>query len=79
MSAFLVDTSFLISLADPGRPNHAKAAACFREALRQLQRDAGDDRSVVKDDAKLIARPILLRAGFDSAGFNNGQKGLLST
>ena len=159
MSAFLVDTSFLISLADPGRPNHATAAAYFKEALRQgvplylsaiaasefqvkqavtdlplrnfevlpfnidhamqagllmrhLQRDTGDDRSVVKDDVKLIAqaicesmthvltedartlvkylerfnasgecivRPILLREGFDSAWFNNGQKGLPGT
>ena len=105
MSAFLVDTSFLISLADPGRPNHATAAAYFREALRrgvppylsaiavsefrvkqavtdlplrnfevlpfnidhamqagllmrQLQRDTGDDRAVVKDDVKLIAQAI---------------------
>lgn len=105
MSAFLVDTSFLISLADPARPNHAAAEAYFREALRQgaplylsaiaasefqvrqavtdlplrnfvvlpfnidhamqagllmrrLQRDAGDDRAVVKDDVKLIAQAI---------------------
>ena len=35
MSAFLVDTSFLISLADPTRPNHSAADAYFREALRQ--------------------------------------------
>ncbi len=33
MSAFLVDTSFLISLADPGRPNHQVAKSYLREAL----------------------------------------------
>lgn len=159
MSAFLVDISFLISLAGPQRPNHATAMAYFREALRQgvpmylsaiaasefqvkqavtdlplrnfevlpfnidhamqagllmrrMQRDAGDDRAVVKDDIKLIAqaicesithlltedartlakyldrlrdtgecvvRPILLKDGFDSAWFSNGQRGLPGT
>lgn len=105
MSAFLVDTSGLISLADPARPHHAAAVAYFREALRQgvplylsaiaasefqvkqavtdlpmrnfvvlpfnidhamqagllmrqIKRDVGDDRSVVKDDVKLIAQAI---------------------
>ena len=100
MTAFLVDTSFLISFADPQRPNHATAAAYFREALhrsvplylyavaasefqvkqavtdlplrnfivlpfnfdhamtagllmRQLDREPGDRRDVVKDDVKL--------------------------
>jgi len=159
VSAFLVDTSYLISLANPARPHHDAALAFFREALRQgvplylsaiaasefqvkqavtdlplrnvevlpfnidhamqagllmrqLQRDADDDRAVVKDDVKLIAqaicesmthvltedaqtlvkylrrfnaaghcavRPILLRDGFDSAWFNNGQRGLPGT
>ena len=105
MSAILVDTSFLISLADPGRPNHAVAEAYFREALRRgvplylsaiaasefqvrqavtdlplrnfeilpfnidhamtagllmrdLRRDAEDDRAMVKDDVKLISQAI---------------------
>lgn len=31
----LVDTSFLISLADPGRKHHAVAVQCLREALRR--------------------------------------------
>lgn len=159
MSAFLVDTSFLISLADPKRPHHDAAMAYFREALRRgvpmylsaiaasefqvrqavtdlplrnfevlpfnidhamqtgllmrkLSRDGGDDRVAVKDDIKLIAqaicesmthlltedartlvkylerlcavgecsvRPILLKDGFDSAWFNNGQRGLPGT
>ena len=159
MSAFLVDTSFLISLANPGRLNHEAALAYFREALRQgvslylsaiaasefqvklavtdlplrnfvvlpfnidhamqagllmrqLQRDAVDDRAVVKDDVKLIAQaicesithlltedartlvkylerfnaagecavqPILLKNGFDSAWFSNGQRNLPGT
>jgi predicted nucleic acid-binding protein len=35
LSAFLVDTSFLISLADPGRPNHDTAKSYLREALRR--------------------------------------------
>lgn len=35
MISFLVDTSFLISFADPGRPNHAAATAYFREALQR--------------------------------------------
>lgn len=35
MSAFLVDTSFLISLADPGRPNHEAANSYLREALHR--------------------------------------------
>lgn len=105
MSAFLVDTSALISLADPARPHHAAAVAYFREALRQgvplylaaiaasefqvkqavtdlpmrnfvvlpfnidhamqagllmrqIKRDAADDRAVVKDDVKLIAQAV---------------------
>lgn len=103
--SFLVDTSFLISFADPGRPHHAAAAAYFREALqrdvplyfsaiaasefqvkqavtdlplrnfivlpfnfdhamtagllmRQLDRESGDRRDVVKDDVKLIAQAV---------------------
>lgn len=35
MSAFLVDTSFLISLADPARPNHEVAKRYLREALHR--------------------------------------------
>lgn len=35
MSVFLVDTSFLISLADPGRPNHEVAKRYLREALHR--------------------------------------------
>lgn len=105
MIAFLVDTSFLITLADPARPNHSVAETYFREALergvplylsaivasefqvgqavtdlplrhfevlpfnidhamtaglllRDLRRDAGDDRVAVKDDIKLIAQAI---------------------
>ncbi len=34
MSAILVDTSFLISLADPNRKHHDAAVSYFREALR---------------------------------------------
>lgn len=34
MTSVLVDTSYLITLADPARPNHAVAVAYFREALR---------------------------------------------
>ena len=159
MSAFLVDTSYLISLADPGRAHHQVAASYLREALRRgvplylsaiaasefqvkqavtdlplrnfkvlpfnidhamqagllmrvLKRDVGDDRGAVKDDVKLIAqaiceslthvltedaqtlvkyvkrlneagqcdvKPILLADGFDTAWFNNGQRGLPGT
>jgi predicted nucleic acid-binding protein len=159
LSAFLVDTSFLISLADPSRPHHAAAVAYFREALRQgvpmylsaiaasefqvkqpvtdlplrnfevlpfnidhamqagllmrhIRRETGDDRAVVKEDVKLIAQAIcesithvltedartlaryldqlraagelsvqviLLKDGFDSAWFHNGQRGLPGT
>jgi len=158
VSAILLDTSYLISLADPARAHHLTAVSYLREALkrgvplylsavaasefqvkqavtdlplrnfevlpfnidhamtagllmRNLQRDASDDRSAVKDDVKLIAqaiceslthiltedaqtlvkylkrlnkdgassvRPILLADGFDSAWFDNGQRGLLS-
>ena len=35
MSAFLVDTSFLITLADPGRTHHGVAKSYFREALER--------------------------------------------
>ena len=35
MSAFLVDTSFLISLADRDRKHHAVARSYFREALKR--------------------------------------------
>ena len=33
MSAFLLDTSFLITLANPARPNHVTAKLYYREAL----------------------------------------------
>lgn len=158
MSAILLDTSYLISLADPTRVHHQAAVSYLREALkrgvplylsaiaasefqvkqavtdlplrnfevlpfnidhamtagllmRDLKRDGSDDRSTVKDDIKLIAqaiceslthiltedaqtlvkylrrlneagtsivKPILLAEGFDSAWFDNGQRGLLS-
>ncbi len=158
MSAILLDTSYLISLADPARAHHPAAVGYLREALKRgvplylsaiaasefqvkqavtdlplrnfevlpfnidhamtagllmrgLARDATDDRSAVKDDIKLIAQaiceslthiltedahtlvkylrrlnaagtcavqPILLADGFDSAWFDNGQRGLLS-
>ena len=154
MSAILIDTSFLISLADPARANHRTTVTYLREALKRgvplylsaiaasefqvkqavtdlplrnfevlpfnidhamtaglLMRDVADDRSAVKDDVKLIAqaiceslthiltedaqtlvkylrrlndagtctvKPILLADGFDSAWFDNGQKGLLA-
>ena len=105
MTAFLVDTSVLISFVDPQRPHHATATAYFREALqrgvplylsavaasefqvkqavtdlplrnfivlpfnfdhamtagllmRQLDREPGDRREVVKDDIKLIAQAV---------------------
>lgn len=157
MSAILLDTSYLISLADPGRLHHETAVSYLREALRRgvplylsaiaasefqvkqavtdlplrnfevlpfnidhamtagllmrgIKRDGTDDRSAVKDDLKIIAqaiceslthiltedaqtlvkylrrlneagactvRPILLADGFDSAWFDNGQRGLL--
>ncbi len=35
MTAFLVDTSFLISFADPQRPHHKVAKSYFREALQR--------------------------------------------
>lgn len=35
MSAFLVGTRFLVSLADPGRPNHEAAKSYLREALHR--------------------------------------------
>lgn len=109
MIAFLVDTSFLITLADPTRANHHTAKAYFLEALRrgtpmylsviaasefhvrqpvtdlplrhfevmpfnidhamttgqfmrELQRDAQDDRMAVKDDIKLIAQAVCTSA-----------------
>jgi predicted nucleic acid-binding protein len=157
--SFLVDTSYLITLADPTRPQHDTAKKYLREALKQdvplylsaivasefqvkqavtdlpmrnfivlpfnidhamtagilmrsIQRDTGDDRVAVKDDVKLIgqavceqithvltedkstlakylgklnangecvAKAILLVDGFDSAWFNNGQRGLLES
>lgn len=105
MSALLVDTSYLITLADPGRSHHEVAKAYLVEALRrglplylsaivasefqvgqpvtdlplrnfevlpfnidhamtagllmrELKRDAGDDRVAVKDDVKLIGQAI---------------------
>lgn len=35
MSAILLDTSYLISLADPNRPHHEAAVSYLREALRR--------------------------------------------
>ena len=105
MIAILLDTSYLISLADPNRSHHETAVSYLREALRHgaplylsaiaasefqvkqavtdlplrnfevlpfnidhamtagllmrdLQRDAGDERSAVKDDIKLVAQAI---------------------
>ena len=105
MIAILVDTSYLISLADPSRKHHEIAVNYLREALRRgaplylsviaasefqvkqavtdlplrnfeilpfnidhamtagllmrdLKRDAFDDRGAVKDDVKLIAQAI---------------------
>ena len=103
MNSVLLDTSFLITFADPARPHHAAARQYFRECIhrqipmylsaivisefqvkqaindlplrnfvvlpfnvdhamrcgilvRQLARDAADDRVRVKDDFKLIAQ-----------------------
>jgi PIN domain nuclease of toxin-antitoxin system len=103
LNSLLLDTSFLISFANPDRPHHAAARQYFREAVRrqipmylsaivisefqvkqaindlplrnfvvlpfnvdhamrcgilvrQLSRDAADDRVRVKDDFKLIAQ-----------------------
>lgn len=153
MNSALLDTSFLITLANPARPQHEVAKQYFRECvrrqiplylsaivisefqvkqaindlplrnfsvlpfnvdhamrcgilIRQLQRDPIDDRVRVKDDFKLIAqcdcegishlfsedqstlvkyleraqapgqpatRAVLLRDGFDTSWFENGQ------
>jgi predicted nucleic acid-binding protein len=103
LNGILLDTSFLITFANPARPQHAVARSYFRECLkrqipiylstiaisefqvkqsisdlplrnlivlpfnvdharscghliRQISRDAGDDRVRVKDDFKLIAQ-----------------------
>jgi predicted nucleic acid-binding protein len=103
LNSVLLDTSFLITLANPVRPHHAAAQQYFRECvhrqipmylsaivisefqvkqtindlplrnlvvlpfnvdhamrcgilIRQLTRDAADDRVRVKDDFKLIAQ-----------------------
>jgi len=157
LNSVLLDTSFLISLSDPARVNHAIAGQYFRECvhrqvpmylstivisefqvkqaindlplrnfvvlpfnidhamrcgllIRQVARDPGDDRVRVKDDFKLIAQcecegishlisedastlakyldhsrqkgtaqtqVVLLRDGFDSAWFENGQSRLV--
>ena len=105
MTSILLDTSFLIALADPTRANHAVAKQYLRESLgkgvplylsaiavsefqvkqavtdlplrnfivlpfnidhamqvgllmRDLIRDASDDRVAVKDDVKLIAQAV---------------------
>jgi len=159
LSAILLDTSYLISLADPSRKHHEAAIHYLREALRRgvplylsaiaasefqvkqavtdlplrnfevlpfnidhamtagllmrdLRRDPGDDRGAVKDDVKLIAqavcqsithiltedaqtlvkyvrrlndlgqcslKTILLAEGYDTAWFNDGQRGLPGT
>ena len=156
MNSVLLDTSFLITFADPARPHHHTARQYFRACIqrqvpiylsaivisefqvrqaitdlplrnfivlpfnvdhamrcgilvRQLSRDEGDDRVRVKDDFKLIAqcdcegishvlcedastlakyllraqtpaapatRALLLKDGFDTAWFDNGQKPL---
>ena len=153
MNSALLDTSFLITLANPARPQHEVAKQYFRECVRrqiplylsaivisefqvkqaindlplrnfsvlpfnvdhamrcgilvrQLQRDPTDDRVRVKDDYKLIAqcdcegishlfsedqstlvkylgraqapgssatRAVLLKDGFDTSWFENGQ------
>lgn len=153
MNSALLDTSFLITLANPARAQHQVAKQYFRECvrrqiplylsaivisefqvkqaindlplrnfvvlpfnvdhamrcgilIRQLQRDPIDDRVRVKDDFKLIAqcdcegvshllsedestlvkylaraqapgqpstRAVLLKDGFDSSWFENGQ------
>ncbi len=157
MNSVLLDTSFLITLSDPARTNHAVASDYYRECvrrqvpmylstiviseyqvmqaindlplrnfvvlpfnvdhamrcgliIRQMPRDLGDDRVRVKDDFKLLAqcdcesishlisedastlakyldrardtglaltKTVLLRNGFDTAWFENGQTRLL--
>jgi hypothetical protein len=153
LNSVLLDTSFLISFADPSRPHHTAARQYYKECvyrqdpmylstiaisefqvqqaindlpmrsfivlpfnidhamacgllIRRLQRDPADDRVRVKDDFKLIAqcecegishllsedrstlakyleraqqafspatKVVLLREGFDTAWFDNGQ------
>lgn len=153
MKSALLDTSFLITLANPARPQHEVAKQYFRECVRRqiplylsaivvsefqvkqaindlplrnfsvlpfnvdhamrcgilirhLQRDPADDRVRVKDDFKLIAqcdcegishlfsedqstlvkylersqapgqpatRAVLLKDGFETSWFENGQ------
>ena len=64
MTSILLDTSFLISLADPGRVLHAVARFNIDHAMttgllmRSFTRDDGDDRTAVKDDVKLIAQAV---------------------
>ena len=153
MSAFLLDTSFLITLVDDSRPHHADAMRYLREAVQRgatlylsavvvsefhakqpitdlpwrnfhllpfnidhgmmagdwasvLRRDSGDSRHAVQDDLKLLAqavctsilyvlteaeitlakfarqleaagkstvKAVLLKDGFETAWFENGQ------
>ena len=153
MSAFLLDTSFLITLVDDSRPHHADAMRCLREAVQRgatlylsavvvsefhakqpitdlplrnfhvlpfnidhgmmagdwasvLRRDSGDSRHAVQADLKLLAqavctsilyvlteaeitlakfarqleaagkssvKAVLLKDGFETAWFENGQ------
>lgn len=159
MNSALLDTSFLITLANPARPQHEVAKQYFRECvrrqipmylsaivisefqvkqaindlplrnfvvlpfnvdhamrcgilIRQLSRDPADDRVRVKDDFKLIAqcdcegvshllsedestlvkylaraqapgqagtRAVLLKDGYDTSWFENGQNRLSPT
>lgn len=157
MNSVLLDTSFLISLSDPARANHATAVQYYKECvhrqvpmylstivisefqvrqaindlplrnfvvlpfnvdhamrcgliIRKMVRDPEDDRVRVKDDFKLLAqcdceaithlisedastlakyldrardtglaatKVVLLRHGFDTTWFENGQTRLL--
>ena len=157
MNSVLLDTSFLITLSDPARPQHAVAIDYYRECMqrrvpmylstivisefqvkqaindlplrnfvvlpfnvdhamrcgliiRNMARDPEDDRVRVKDDFKLLAqcdcesishlisedastlakyltraqtnglastKTILLKDGFDTAWFENGQTRLV--
>lgn len=156
LNSVLLDTSFLITFADPSRPSHQVAHQYFRECVRRrvpmylstiavsefevkqritdlplrnfimlpfniehavqcgarfasTSRDPGDNRSVFKDDMKLIGQcdvedithiltedentlvkylrrvhpavfkptqAVLLSAGFDTAWFDGGQRGI---
>ena len=73
MNSVLLDTSFLITFADPTRPHHQTAHLYLRECVA---RQVPMFLSTVVASEFHVGQPVLLKDGFDPAWFNGGEMGI---